>query len=82
MERQGFGGDEKAVAEEFREVVEEVARGTEMFGRVGGKLPGVEGISLVCRGTQEPSCNRRSTGASQGPRSISSTGALLACWGG
>ena len=62
-ERQGFTGDEEAVTEEFWEVVEEVARDTEMLGRVGGKLPGVEGISLVGRGAQETSCSRRSTGA-------------------
>ena len=61
--RQGFAGDEEAVAEEFREVVVEPPRGTEMLGRVGGKLPGVEGISLVGRGTQEPSGSRRSIGA-------------------
>ena len=48
--RQGFAGDEEAVAEEFWEVVEEVAMGTEMLGRVGGKLPGVKGVSLVGRG--------------------------------
>ena len=43
-------------------MVEEVARDTEMLGRVGGKLPGVEGIGLVGRGMLEPSCSGRSTG--------------------
>ena len=61
--RQGFADDEEAVAEEFREVVEGVARDTEKLGRVGGKLPRVERVSLVGRGAQEPSCSRRSTGA-------------------
>ena len=50
-ERQGFASDEKAATEVFWEVVEEVARGTKMLGGVGGKLPGVEGISLLGRGT-------------------------------
>ena len=61
--RQGFTDDEEAVAEEFREVVEGMARDTEKLGRVGGKLPGIKGGSLVGRGAQEPSCSRRSTGA-------------------
>ena len=78
--RQGFAGDEEAVAEGFREVVEGVARDTEKLGRVRGKLPGVKGVNLVGRGAQEPEIDRSSN--AEGPRSISSTGALLGCWGG
>ena len=77
--RQRFAGDEEALAEEFREVVEEVARDTEMLGRVGGKLPGVERISLVGRGTQEPSCSRRLTGAPR-QRGLGRSRALGLCW--
>lgn len=54
-ERHRFADDE-----EFREVV---ARGTEILGKVGGKLHEVEGITLGGRGTQEPSCSRISTEA-------------------
>ena len=35
MERQGFADDEEAAAEEFREVVERVARGTDNLGKWG-----------------------------------------------
>ena len=77
--RQGFTGDEEAVAEEFWEVFEGVARDTEMLGRVGGKLPGVEGISLVGQGAQEPSCSRRSTGAPR-RRGLGRSRAPGLCW--
>ena len=87
-ERQGFTGNEEAVKEEFREVVEEVSRNTEMVGRVGGKLPGVEGISLVGRGAQESSCSWRSIGAprrrgfgrSRAPGLYSLLGCLRRCY--
>ena len=78
-ERRGFAGDEKAEAEEFREVVEEVARGTEMLGEVGGKLPGVEGINSVGQGAQEPSCSRRSAGAPR-RRGLGRSRAPGFCW--
>ena len=78
-ERQGFTGDEEAVAEEFREVVEGVARDTEKLGRVGGKLPGIKGVSLVGRGAQEPSCSRRSTGAPR-RRGLGRSRAPGLCW--
>ena len=44
-----FIGDEEATAEEFREVAERVARGTDMLGKVGGKPPQVKGSVLVGR---------------------------------
>ena len=50
-ERHGSAGDEEAATEEFWEVVDRVARGTEMLGKVRGKLREAEGISLVGRGT-------------------------------
>ena len=62
-EKLGVSGDEVAVAEEFREVVELIAMGMEKLRAVGGKVPGVEGSVLVGRVSQEPACNRRSTGA-------------------
>ena len=77
--RQGFAGDEEVVAEEFWEVVEGVARAMKKLGRVGGKLPGVEGISLVGHGTQELSCCRRSTGAPR-RRGLGRSRAPGLCW--
>ena len=67
------------MAEESREVVEGVARDTKKLGRVGGKLPGIERVSLVGRGAQEPSCSRRSTGASR-RRVLGRSRAPGLCW--
>ena len=62
MEGLWFTGDEVAMVEGFRVIVEEAATGTNSLREEGAKLPGVTGSALVGRGTREPMCSRRSTG--------------------